>query len=427
MALCLASPATFAQQSLNVTIKDSKSPNYINSATVEELAGGQTLVTDIEGSGEFPNEVSGDIVTIFKVSAQGFPNHYFQRIWPDLGPDYGNETNQVFGLTQANEYMTPILGPSGGSKTINLPTGILVYSGPSDPNPVEYAQSFSATLPAGALSGNYRAGLSFIPGAGQSENNVNLQQLGEETQVAAQFAMEWLDTSGNPIISPVMAQPLRIEMGASTYILDQEFPGSWNVSLYKFDESNLTWIAMPTGASGMDSTGKLWADIRDSGYYSFMAWDSALVISSLCTTEWVEEKWYGADEDESDVTCSGGAEQHLNLKYGKTDSTKVTGSASGSLSAKLKLMGLKSEASVELGVKREDHWGTFQEKDYGWDAGAYTGFEGTIYLRAKGYVINLRKICINGETGEEEINLILETEGPIKTGYSVRKELTACP
>lgn len=419
--------ALSGQQTLSVTVADSKSPNFIGGAIVEEMATQQLLTTDPLGEGQFANEVPGDSVTIFKVSKQGFPDHYFQRIWPDLGPEYDNPSHQVFALTQAREFVSPIMGPAGGAKTVNLPTGIMIYQGAGDPNPVEYTQELSAELSAGALTGNYRVGFSVIPGAGQAENNVNLQQLGPETQIVAQFRMEWLDTSGNPVVAPVLGEPLQVSMSPSTYIFDQELPGSWTISLHRFDEATLTWIEMPAGSSGVDSEGMLWADVADNGYYSFMAWSSELVTSSLCTTEWHDEKWYGVDEDEADVTCAGGAQQHLNINYGGTESTKIGGHVTGRLATKLKLMGLKSEASVEVGLQREDYWGTFQAKDYGWNEGAYAGQQGTIYLRAKGYILTLRKICVSWETGEEVTNEILDSEGPIKTGYAVRKDLTDCP
>lgn len=260
----------YAQQHVSVSLSDSKSPAVVSNAIVKELISGQTLLTDLQGEGEFAKPFPAGTNVFLRVTAPGFPTHYFERYVPDYGANSDSAIEHALELTQKNEFLSPSFGPAGGAKLFKLATGYFLYSSRGDSNPTEYYQTVSMSLPIGAVTGSYRVGLSVIPGAGQAENLMNVLQLGDSTSVMAQFRLEWLDMSGSPAEPLDLKQALRIKMSAAA-LFSSDLPEGWQVSLYKFNESSTSWDSLAPESSGIDADGLMWADVTTSGYYSFMA------------------------------------------------------------------------------------------------------------------------------------------------------------
>lgn len=436
-AVASTSGLAYSQQFVSISVTDSKSSASIANATVEELGSGLVVATDSAGNAEFPTPFAGDRALQFKVDAPGFPTRFFQRTLLETPVEHHLVSHHTLEITEANELVSPIIGPSGGSKSATIPTGYFLSDPSQGPDPMEYSQSVSVVIPSGALAANYRIGISLIPGAGQAENLMNIGELGNKTPFA-QFEVQWLDASGSPTLAPILAKPLTIEMTPSSLFLGEGLIGVWNYSLCRFDDSSSTWVAAPAGRSGLNSAGQLWAELTEGGYYSFMGHRVDLSADAtrdvVDKKEWVAVAWTGISIADSDVTCPnlpvnpGGAQTYASVTHGVDDGSIFSAAMTAEMAAALKLAGLKSEFSSTGSGGWNNHWGTYRRQTVGWSDHAYAGEgQGKIYLHLFGFTIQEREYRFNTDAGTAASWTLVSESDPIQTGYTVRKALRPCP
>ena len=424
LVLFLSSPLA-SQELISIVVRDSQQPTKLENAVVLDLLTGQTAVTDANGYAEFQQAFAPGSTLELCVSKTGYPVQYFQRLVPDVPGMHENMTNYDVGLTLENQYTTPLLGPSGGSKSFSHGTGEIWDNRQAAPL-AEYFQGITGTLAPGALSGNAKGSLSLVPDFGY--NNLHVDTLGSNRQIGAQFMFEWLDASGAPI-APTLSSPFRLEMTAGNVVFaDVLQDGTWNAQLHKFDENTFSWIPTINGTSGVSSSGILWADITYAGFYSFMVWDSQATTSSPYWNTWQMLDWTSPPLMYEDIFCpeppsasnpagyAGGTQTTQGLQETRSFTGKLHVGAGAKSSGLLSKLGLL-DFSINGGG--EATWTNEVVRNAKWTPGHFIGKHGRVSIVNIGYQLCDVLECLT-EEGVSQHPDYDSCSDPIITGTAVK-------
>lgn len=410
----------FPQATTEVSVLDASTNQPVAGATITELTSGEIVVADSQGYASFYSTFPVESIVRFKVEGASYADGYFER---KLGHMSGLTSFQL-GLSAENEVLSPVIGSAGGSKTILLDTGQKHFdssSGTYSP----YLQTLTIDVPQGALSSNYRLGLTPIPDS--SDNNINLSVLPPNSVVVAEFRLNWLDIYGNPVAAPALAYPLEISMNSSNiFYNDKLLTGTWAVETYTFDSSLVTWD-LNSGAASLQGAALLNGDITDGGLVAFVVREIVpLPEGGICDVTYDPYPWQGPPINQETIACPnppfpGGTQSTQGVDDTVTESGSLSASASAEVGGPLKALGFR----VEVNGEATSEWSKTNRRNAKWEPGAWIGKQGTVYVREIGYNICRVHHCLHEGVIVKHIE---GCEGPFKTGVAVdTSELTDCP
>ena len=270
--------------SFSVSVLDAELGTSIPGASVLDLSTDELIDCGADGFGTFSLPYSPDAVTSLQIAAPGYPDGFRQVRLPSL-----TSPSQCYPelpwtlclyLSSTKLYLSPPVGPAGGSRVVMHPTGqLLLEDGGGTRAPDEYLQRIKIVVPPGTLSQQFRVGLT--PIATKAAITAFDETIAvHPTQHLAQFRLGLYNLDGTLAASPTFDPPIRIEIGSATYAPWTAMDSSMQLKVKHFDESQFAWDDSGVFDSGYDpETKSTFAELTHFSVFSALNLEPA---DSLC-------------------------------------------------------------------------------------------------------------------------------------------------
>jgi len=261
---------------LQVSVRDAEQGNSLPGASVLDLITDELVVTDSNGLASFSQAYAAGTTTTLQILAPGYPDGFKEVFIPGPLPPSGCAGPLGFSITidlsSDKTYLSPPIGPAGGERVMFHPTGQLLYDDETfTGQPTEYLQRYKVTVPPGALSGQFRLGLT--PFLASSFNNAFFDSISSnDIRPIAQFRLGLFDLNGDPVASPNFDPPIRIEVSSATVEPWTEIKSGMNIGFRHFDPALMTWNTSGVYDSGILASKKS-AYVELSHFSVFAAFD----------------------------------------------------------------------------------------------------------------------------------------------------------
>ncbi|MBT7012589.1 MAG: hypothetical protein HN961_06715, partial [Planctomycetes bacterium] len=289
-----------AQEHIELSIGDSWLQTPIADVQVVELNSGAIGFSNAQGIVEFSTPFAPNVDMQFEVSSAAYPTHFFERLVFDSA--CSNLTHFFLGLAPECDWVSPLFGSSAGTKSIQVATGQSLGQYVGDPNPVEYMQDVSFSIPANAIQAPQRFGLA-LP-ARSAWNNYQIDAVSTQPLVmAAQFRITWLDASGIPFVGAPLLFPAQVEMTAGDVLAREALLDGWEFASFTFDESHLSWSQTSPEWGGNMTEAIMSADLHEPGLYAFLLKNPQVEVSAVCQHKWLTKPWVDAPMYTEQLIC----------------------------------------------------------------------------------------------------------------------------
>lgn len=278
VALLFVAPSAVAQQTASIEFSivtiDAELGTKIVNATIIDLTTNELITTNSGGAATFSQGYLPDIDTTLQISAPGFPETFRLVSLPSIpvGYDCSLSIPYVMTIQLSTEklYLSPPVGVQGGERVVMHATGQMVYDDDTmTGTPTEYLQRIKITVPAGALTGQFRIGLTPVKTVALNNAYSDTIASGAVTRHLAQFRLGLYDLNGNQVPSPVFASPIRIEISPATFAFWTTMTEAMSVQFRHFDPASYTWDQSGISDSGWDTASKsYYVDVDHFSVYS---------------------------------------------------------------------------------------------------------------------------------------------------------------
>ncbi len=369
----LDTPTTSSNSPVRLIVipRESTTGKIISGVIVTNLDNGDAAASNDNGNAVFLSQEYSTNLIRLAADSPGYISRVITRQIPEddcTGNCDSLDWTINLYLDQEDWAISPVIGSSGNSHSINISTGIFPFGQGS-----EYKQTIDATVPDGAWSGDYRIG--FSPMDNSTFNFVGFNIPAVDRFPIAGFSFRLLDPSTkNPVLGEPIQNPIHLRMDPA--IAMDLTANSVPIEAWRFDPRTMVYSTSGVVSAGIVN-GMIELLVNEPGTYQVFAGDpvyetvpqASRVKWELCGFNWREGCSLDGLDPNFDLpafacaTYTGGQAEEITTSENKTKEkiVHINISLSGEAKAKLPIIGgVQIEASAEGGIqwKNESTWTT---------------------------------------------------------------------